>query len=122
METDPLWGRNVGVQAFPEYETDLDLDSINVTDDARLHIIAAIDKTVTNERVLAFDEPFNWNKVADIIEKITGRKPIDQDPTEPEDLSTVDNARGAELLVKWWGQKGYQGLFESVKQNIKGLY
>lgn len=118
----PSIGPQCKCLSFHGNKIDIDVDSINVTDDARLHVIAAIDKTVSNERILAFDEPFNCNKLADIIEKITGRKTIEQDPNELEDLSVVDNARGAELLQKWWGQKGYQGLFESVKQNIEGLY
>lgn len=91
-----------------------------MTDDARIHIAALVDKTVCNERILAFDEPFNWNKVAAIVEKITGRRSVQDDPNDGEDLSEVDNARGAELLRKWWGQNGYQGLYESVRQNIEG--
>ena len=43
---------------------------INVTNDARIHLAALMDGLVKKERILAFDTPFNWNDIVDIIRKI----------------------------------------------------
>ncbi|ORY62115.1 uncharacterized protein BCR38DRAFT_410560 [Pseudomassariella vexata] len=95
---------------------------INVVDCARLHVAATIDGSVVNERVLAFHEPFNWNDVIEVIRELKpDAKVVDIMPDLPRVLSEVDNALGAELLRKWWGQKGYTGLKESIRQNIEGL-
>lgn len=99
---------------------------IDVIDDARLHLIAAVlDESVVNERVFAFAEPFN---ITDIVDAVVKARPDAEskignlrDKNEAKDLSKVPNERGAELLKKWYGQDGYTSWESSVKQNLEGL-
>lgn len=97
---------------------------VDVVDDARLHLIAAVlDEELNDERVFAFAEPFNLN---DLIEALNKAKPdaelthLKVDPSEPRDLSKVPNELGAKLLKKWYGQDGYKSFEQAVKENLEG--
>jgi hypothetical protein len=93
---------------------------INVVDDARLHLIAAIDRTVVNERIFAFAYPYNWNDVLEIFRELWPNKTfMSNDPALGRDLSKVDNALGVGLLKKWYGQDSYTDLKESVRQQFE---
>ncbi|KAI1868186.1 hypothetical protein JX265_007009 [Neoarthrinium moseri] len=94
---------------------------INVVDCARLHLIALIDGSLESQRILAFDTPFNWNVVLAQFREMFPEKQFPDDQPQGLDLSEVDNRLGAELLEKWYGQKSYTGLRESLKQNVEGL-
>lgn len=97
---------------------------IDVVDDARLHLIAAVlDESLVNERIFAYAAPFNWNDVIDSLGRLRPDKAskFKKDPEEKSDLSTVPNELGAELLKKWFGQDGYTTLDESVRLNLEGI-
>jgi hypothetical protein len=96
---------------------------VDTADDAKIHIAALIDKTVANDRIFAFAEPFDWNDVIDAVHKARpdATTIIEKLPPHGKDLSRVDNAQGAELLRKWFGQDGWKSLEESVKENLEGL-
>ncbi|KAJ3567044.1 hypothetical protein NPX13_g6910 [Xylaria arbuscula] len=95
---------------------------INVVDDARLHLIAAIDRTVVNERIFAFAYPYNWNDVLDIFRELwPGKEFMPNNPSLGRDLSKVDNALGIKLLKKWYGQESYMDLRESIKQQFESV-
>lgn len=98
---------------------------IDVIDDARLHVIAAaLDPSLQNDRIFAFNVAFNWT---DIIKAI---KEVHPDATttvatppqdEPRDLSKVPNEQGAKLLKEWYDQEtGYKPLVQTVKENLEG--
>lgn len=93
---------------------------VDTIDDARIHVAAAIDSTVTNERIFACDSPFNWKMVIQIIHEIAPsiQLPL-PDPNELLDISDVDNILGAILLKKWWGQPGYKGLEQTIKETLE---
>jgi hypothetical protein len=77
---------------------------------------------MSNDRIIAFDSPFNWNDVLKIFREIDPNREFPEPRSDQQrDLSVVENQQGADLLKKWWGQDGYTGLKESVKQNVKGL-
>lgn len=95
---------------------------INVVDDARLHLIAAIDRTVVNERIFALGYPFNWNDVLDVFRELwPGKEFMPNDAALGRDLSEVDNALGIKLLKKWYGQESYTDLKESIKQQFESV-
>ena len=101
---------------------------VNVVDDARIHLAAAFDSSLSNERIYAFDTPYNWNSIIDAIEQLKpGIQTLPERPKdEGEDLSDPDNKLGGELLKKWWGQegengRGWKGLLQSVKENLEGI-
>lgn len=94
---------------------------VNVKDTARLHVAALLDPAVENERILAFAHPFNWNDILAILRKLYPEKKFPTDiEDEPRDLSKLDNSRGFTLL-KAFGQPGFTGLEESVRENLLGL-
>lgn len=99
---------------------------INVTDNARLHLIPALlDRDVQNERIFAFADQFNWTDLVDAIVKArpAAKEKLAKfrDENEERDLSKVPNELGAKLLTKWFGQDGYTSLEESVAQNLAHL-
>lgn len=97
---------------------------IDVVDNARLHIIAAVlDAEVKDERIYAFAETFNWNKVFAAVKKARpdGKHELKPVEGELEDLSIVPNELGAKLLKKWYGQDGYKSFEDSVAENLKGV-
>ena len=92
---------------------------IDVVDDARIHVAAAIDSTVTNERIFAYDEPFTWHRVSQIIHELLPDAELP--PTDPEEasgISVIDNRLGAALLAKWWRQPGYKGLELTIRETL----
>lgn len=95
---------------------------INVVDDARLHLLAALDGTVANERIFAFAYPYNWNDILDVFRELRpDRKFLENDPNLGRDITEVDNELGLALLKKWYGQTKYTDLRESVKQHLQGV-
>jgi hypothetical protein len=75
---------------------------INVRDDARLHVAAMLDASLSTERFFAFAEPYNWIDILAVIRELRPGRQVPEDfPNLPRDLSTVDNELGKELLKKW---------------------
>ena len=96
---------------------------VNVTDTALLHLAALLEKDVVNERLLAFAAPFNFNDIADLLEKIdrdmygNGSRHFERVKDAPRDLRTVDTERTKELLRRY-GRPGFAGLEESLNEAI----
>ncbi|KAH6661477.1 hypothetical protein F5X68DRAFT_145613, partial [Plectosphaerella plurivora] len=94
---------------------------VDVVDCARLHLIALVDGTIENELILAFNVPFNWNTVLDQFRAFFLDKSFAANRQLGSDLSEVDNAFGADLLKKWYGQEGYTSLEESLCKNVEEI-
>lgn len=96
---------------------------IDVIDDARLHVIAAaLDPSLQEERIFAFNVPFNWTDIIELVRELRPSNTTTAKASENEgrDLSKVPNELGAELLRKWYGQDGYKPLKQSVAENLEG--
>ncbi|KAL8763274.1 MAG: hypothetical protein Q9203_007427 [Teloschistes exilis] len=91
---------------------------VNVRDTARLHVAAMIDPDVVDERILAYAYPYNFN---DILAILRESYPAKEFPADLEGVGkvtgSVENGPGAELL-KRFGQSGWTGLEESVRENV----
>ncbi|RMZ84600.1 hypothetical protein DV737_g1092, partial [Chaetothyriales sp. CBS 132003] len=96
---------------------------VDVVDDARVHLAALLDKTVANERLFAFAEPFDWNDFIDAVHRARpGRDGITPRlPPHGKDLSVVDNAKAEALLTKWFDVPGWKSIDQSVVENLEGL-
>ncbi|KAK5627360.1 hypothetical protein RRF57_003075 [Xylaria bambusicola] len=95
---------------------------IDVVEDARIHLAAAIDCTVVNERIFAFAYPYNWNDVLDIFRELWPDKDfMRNNPELGRDISRVDNALSLKLLRKWYGTESYTDLKESIKQQFRSI-
>jgi hypothetical protein len=94
---------------------------VDVCDSARLHVAALTMENVKNERIFAFSEPYNWNKILAIMRQAYPNCDFPKDiPNEGHNLSKVSNGRGAELLQAV-GQTGWTSLEVSVMKNLVGL-
>lgn len=95
---------------------------VNVTDDARVHVAALIDRTVKDERLFAFAYPFNWNDILEAIRVVRpNAKVIPNVKGLQRDESTVDNQQCVELMAKWFGQDDWTSIEESVRQNLEHI-
>lgn len=83
-----------------------------------------MDASLKDERIFAFNVPFNWTDVINIIKELRpDAKDVAEAPKdEVRDLSKVPNELGAELLRKWYGQEnGYKPLKQSIEENLEGI-
>lgn len=98
---------------------------IDVIDDARLHVIAAaLDPSIKNERIFAFNVAFNWTDIIRIVKDLRPHATSIPEPPKDEDrdLSKVPNELGAKLLKHWYGQEtGYKPLKQSIEENLEGV-
>jgi len=98
---------------------------ISVTDAALLHVIALVNPTVQSERLFGFAEPYTWNSILAILrEQYPSRTFIADLPGIGKELSTVSNEHAKELLAEWKGKpkgEGFEGLVETVKENVEAL-
>jgi nucleoside-diphosphate-sugar epimerase len=92
---------------------------INMNDVARLHLAAAFDATVIGQRFIAAAAKFDWNELIDVVQKLAPTAKVAPRLVNPDkNLGENDNAPGAALLKKWWGQEGYVGLEQSIRKNL----
>lgn len=96
---------------------------VNATDVARIHVAAAIDLSLTNQRIIGFANRYNWNLIADAIKKAKPKasKLPSHNPDEGIDLTEPDNGLAKDLLKKFWNQDDFMGLNESIAQNVEHL-
>ena len=95
---------------------------IDTIDDARIHVAAAIDSSVANERIFAVDEPTDWDEVMSIMRRMLPERTL---PTPQAGIkaekSVIDNEIGGQLLRKWWGQPGYKGLERTIYEQLESF-
>lgn len=93
-------------------------------DVAKLHVAAMTDSSIKGERILAFAETWNWNKIIDIVERIRpdlkDKAPARLESND-EDLSTVDTALAVRILKERFGQDGWSKLEDSLKANLASV-
>lgn len=97
---------------------------INTTDAARLHLAAAVlDSSLSNQRIFGFADEFNWNDIADMIERVRPdlKMNVTRNPNLGRDLTKVPKEQSVGLLKRWFGQDGYKSLEESVRENMQGV-
>ncbi|KAK9896078.1 NAD(P)-binding protein [Cystobasidium minutum MCA 4210] len=88
---------------------------VHPVDTARLHVAAATDPSIKDERLFAFSEPYTWNKILEIARRV---KPDVQWPADLEnddkDLSTVANEPSVKISKERFGQDGFLSLERGV--------
>ena len=95
---------------------------IDVQDIGRLHAAALLLPGVEGERLLGYAKPFSQTEILEILRKIEPGKQFEDVPEgEGRDLSEVDNRRSEELVRKLKGGKGWTGLEDVVRANVKHL-
>ena len=95
---------------------------VNAKDIARLYAAALLLPGVEGERLLGYAKPFSQTEILDILRKIEPGKRFPDGPEgEGRDLSVVDNARSEELVRRLTGGKGWVGLEETVRENVRHL-
>lgn len=96
---------------------------VDVTDAARLHIIALLSPSVNFERIFAFAGTHNWTDIIRILRKLRPDNLLI--PPEPEnearDLSdAVPSRRAQQLLKNYFNRSGWVSLEESIAEGISG--
>jgi hypothetical protein len=95
---------------------------VDVIDTARIHVAALLCKSISNERIFAFAEPFTWNDVLAVLRKLhPSKKFADDIPNAERSKMKVPTERGAELLKDVFGREGWTSLEETVAKNVKDL-
>lgn len=89
-----------------------------------MHALALLDPEVESERLFAFAARFTWTEIIGLLRKL--RPDNDGIPVPPEnessDLSDVVPAeRAKHLLQSFFGQPGWVGLEQSLKEGLDSL-
>ena len=80
-----------------------------------------IDPACNGERLFAFAEPFNANRLLSILRKLYPDKSfVDDRDDSRQDLSKVANEKAEALLKKHYGH-GFTSLEDSIRANTEGL-
>ncbi|KAJ0162447.1 Aldehyde reductase 2 [Colletotrichum tanaceti] len=92
---------------------------VDVRDTARLHVAAAVLPNVRNERIFAWAEPFNFDRILDILRTQFPGKSFADNFHNYEELSTAAElqSRAVELLGQL-GRDGFVPLRQSVLLNV----
>lgn len=96
---------------------------VDVEDTALLHVAALIDPEIKDTRIVAFAEPFNWNKVLATFKRLAPeRRWAEEDPSVEEDLMQFPTERGREILRRFEvnGQRleGWTTLEASLRKKV----
>lgn len=92
---------------------------VHPSDTAKLHVAAASDPSIQNERLFAFSEPYNWNQVLELCRKFRpdASTPSNLDNND-KDLSTVDNQAAIDILRTRYGQNGFLPLEKGIRDTL----
>ncbi|KXH65897.1 NAD dependent epimerase/dehydratase [Colletotrichum salicis] len=95
---------------------------VDVEDNARLHVAAAVLPNVRSERIFAWAEPFNFDTVLDILRTHFPEKNFVDNFHHYRELSVVSQpqSRAVELL-RQLGRGGFVPLKQSVLLNVEDL-
>lgn len=92
---------------------------VDVVDTALLHVAALTEEDVQNERLFGYAQTFNFNDWLSYFRKWAPEKQWpEDDPTQGQDLSTVDTKRAEELL-KRFGRNGWTSFEDSLRETVK---
>lgn len=90
-------------------------------DTALLHVAAALDPEIKNERLFSWGESCTWNEILVLMRAVApGRKFVDDLPGERLML-TADDGKSLDLLKKWSGQEGWTPLIEIISDNMTNI-
>ncbi|KAF6823073.1 aldehyde reductase protein [Colletotrichum plurivorum] len=94
---------------------------VDVQDDALLHVAAMIHPDVQSERVFAFAEPVNGDRVLAVLRKLYPGRSFPANFQSEEDLNEIVPRARAERLLRDMGKDGWTSLEESVKRNTEDI-
>ncbi|RDW58448.1 hypothetical protein BP5796_12378 [Coleophoma crateriformis] len=95
---------------------------VNVRDVALIHVGAALDPEVANERIYAIARHTTWNDFLELMRKKYPEKHfIDDMPDLGRFSGTVDTSLGLKLLTKWGSQNGWTSLEEGLEETLDSV-
>lgn len=94
----------------------------HVTDVAVLHVAAALDPDVKDQRIQVLAGSFNWDNCLDILRKVyPDHKFVDNFQPENSTLSYKVENDIAPGLVKKWAGRDWISLETCVKETVQGI-
>ncbi|KAL6355759.1 hypothetical protein LRP88_09342 [Fusarium phalaenopsidis] len=94
---------------------------VDVQDTGILHVAAAVHPDVKGERIFAFAEPFNWDKVLDILRKQNPGVKFINNFQADQDLTEIKPKARAEQLLRDLGRPGWTSLEDGILLNTEDL-
>ncbi|KDN59917.1 putative NAD dependent epimerase/dehydratase [Colletotrichum sublineola] len=94
---------------------------VDVQDTGVLHVAAAVLPEVQDERIFAFAEPFNWDRVLAILRQQNPDHSFGDDFEGTEYPHTIEPRERAENLLKKMGRPGWTSLEDSLLKTTEGL-
>lgn len=90
-------------------------------DDALLHVAAVVHPGVQSERIFAFAEPVNGDRILAILRKLYPNRSFPSSFKADEDLSDIVPRKRAEALLREMGRDGWTSMEESIKRNTEDI-
>jgi hypothetical protein len=96
---------------------------VDVRDTARLHVAPLINPEIKNERLFAYNEVYDWEKVLGILHQLRPEwKNAEVFKESRKNLGTVERRqRTEEILRRDFGQPGLTSMRDSIEANIAHL-
>jgi len=94
---------------------------VDVQDVGRLHVAAAIHPDVQSERIFAFAEAVNGDKLLDVLRRLYPDRAFPNNFQSGRDLTEIVPRARAEQLLRDMGHDGWTSLEESMRRNTEGL-
>ncbi|KAK2021105.1 NAD dependent epimerase/dehydratase [Colletotrichum zoysiae] len=94
---------------------------VDSQDTGVLHVAAAVMPDVQDERIFAFAEPYNWNKVLAILRQQNPDHSFSDDFEGTEYPHTIEPRGRAEELLKKMGRPGWTSLEDSLLKATESL-
>ncbi|EMR66145.1 putative aldehyde reductase protein [Eutypa lata UCREL1] len=94
---------------------------VDVQDDALLHVAAVVHPGVQSERIFAFAEPVNGDRILAILRKLYPNRSFPSSFKADEDLSDIVPRKRAEALLREMGRDGWTSMEESIKRNTEDI-
>ncbi|EXF86353.1 NAD dependent epimerase/dehydratase [Colletotrichum fioriniae PJ7] len=95
---------------------------VDVQDTARLHVAGAVLHSVQNERIFAWAEPWNFNRILEILRIHYPQRMFLENFHHEHDLSSVSGPRSRALeILNQLGRDGFVSLEDSILGNVQDL-
>ncbi|KAI0460037.1 hypothetical protein F5B21DRAFT_455030 [Xylaria acuta] len=95
---------------------------VDVQDIGRLHVAAAIIKSVRSQRIFGFAYRYNWDSILEILRGLEPAKAFPENFSGGEDPNEIEPRHEAEQLLRELGRPGWTSLYESIRNMVEDFH